>query len=187
MLAVGILAILPLAASAAEGLSYDYAEAAYAETRDGGYSAQGLAVNGSYALNPNFNLFGDFTRQKTDFKDRSFHLWHVGVGYSHEIANHTDLVSRVAYSSATPASPLITFGGWSAEAGIRTSFSPYLEVFALLGYEDYLKKKGYDPKGQYHLDLGAQAKLNRTWSLSADMKMGRMGDIAWFVGPRLSW
>mgnify|MGYP000904122642 CR=1 FL=1 len=187
LLALCLLAALPCTAFAGEGLSYTYAEATYAETHDEGHSAQGWAVNGSYALHPNVNLFGDFTRQKTDFKDRSFQTWRVGVGYNHEIANDTDLVARVAYNSARPASPLIEFNGWSAEAGIRTAFTPHLEVFALGGYQDYLKNKGYNPDGRFYIDLGAQAKLNQRWSLSADMKMDRRGSKIWFVGPRLSW
>ncbi|WP_045728748.1 Ax21 family protein [Xanthomonas sp. GPE 39] len=196
LLALGLLATLPFAASAAEGISYNYAEAGYAQTDNGG-DADGWAVKGSYAFHPNFSVFGDFNRQNSDFGNFHVNHWRIGAGYNYEIANSTDLVTRIAYNRlGIPKNTSIgdvdlsrktNFNGWSAEAGIRTAFNPYLEVYALGGYEDYLKKDGINPEGRFYGVIGGEAKLNQNWSLSGDMKMDRHGTKEWFVGPRFSW
>ncbi|MBD7924115.1 MULTISPECIES: OmpO family porin [Xanthomonas] len=186
LLALGLLATLPFAASAAEGLSYNYVEGGYIKTDADGGDADGWAVKGSYAINPNFSVFGDFNRQKTDFGDVDVDQWRIGAGYNHEISTSTDLVTRVAYNRFDPEYGT-KFNGYSAEVGIRTAFNPYLEVYALGGYEDYTKKDGINPDGEFYGRLGAQAKLNQNWGLSADLKMNRDGDKEWFVGPRFSW
>ncbi|MCT8285196.1 Ax21 family protein [Xanthomonas translucens pv. translucens] len=186
LLALALLATLPFAASAAEGLSYNYVEGGYIKTDASGGDADGWAVKGSYAINPNFSVFGDFNRQKTDFGDVDVDQWRIGAGYNHEISTSTDLVTRVSYNRFDPESGS-KFNGYNAEVGIRTAFNPYLEVYALGGYEDYTKKNGINPDGEFYGRLGAQAKLNQNWGLSADLKMNRDGDKEWFVGPRFSW
>jgi Ax21 family sulfation-dependent quorum factor len=186
LLALALLATLPFAASAAEGLSYNYVEGGYIKTDADGGDADGWAVKGSYAINPNFSVFGDFNRQKTDLNDIDLDQWRIGAGYNHEISTSTDLATCVAYKRFDPEVGT-KFNGYSAEVGIRTAFNPYLEVYALGGYEDYTKKDGFNPEGEFYGRLGAQAKLNQNWGLSADLKMNRDGDKEWFVGPRFSW
>ncbi|CBA17554.1 Ax21 family protein [Xanthomonas albilineans] len=189
LLALGLLATLPFAASAAEGISYNYVEGGYVQTDSSGVNktdADGWALKGSYAFHPNFSVFGDFNRQKTDIGNVSINQWRVGAGYNYEIANSTDLVTRVAYNRFDPQHST-KFNGWSAEAGLRTAFNPYLEVYALGGYQDYLKKDGIDPKGYFYGVIGGEAKLNQNWGLSGDMKMDRHGNKEWFVGPRFTW
>ncbi|PPU91845.1 Ax21 family protein [Xanthomonas albilineans] len=191
LLALGLLATLPFAASAAEGISYNYVEGGYVQSdgrSDQTVDAKGWALKGSYAFHPNFSVFGDFSRQKTDYDSDNFRFnqFRVGAGYNYEIANSTDLVTRVAYNRLDQQHGT-KFNGWSAEAGLRTAFNPYLEVYALGGYEDYFKKDGIDPKGKFYGVIGGEAKLNQNWGLSADMKMDRHGSKEWFVGPRFSW
>ncbi|MDQ1091354.1 Ax21 family sulfation-dependent quorum factor [Xanthomonas sacchari] len=146
LLALGLLATLPFAASAAEGLSYNYVEGGYVKTDASGGDADGWAVKGSYAFHPNFSVFGDFNRQKTDFGDVRVDQWRIGAGYNHEIATSTDLVTRVAYNRFDPEYGT-KFNGWSAEAGIRTAFNPYLEVYAL-GRLRRLREEGRHQSGR---------------------------------------
>ena len=74
-----------------------------------------------------------------------------------------------------------------AEAGIRTAFGQHAEVYAMAGYEDYSKKHGVNPDGQFYGRLGGQVKLNQNWGINGDIKMDRHGDKEWSVGPRFSW
>lgn len=188
LLALGLMAALPFAASAADGLSYNYVEGGYVKTDADGGDADGWALKGSYALSPNFSLFGDFNRKEPDGTS-DFHVnqWRVGAGYNLPIAASTDFVARVAYQRFDPSKGDLDFNGYSGEAGIRNAFGQHFEVYALAGYEDYSKKHGINPDGEWYGRLGVQAKLNPNWGLSGEMKMVRGGDKEWFVGPRFSW
>jgi hypothetical protein len=57
----------------------------------------------------------------------------------------------------------------------------------MAGYEDYSKKHGVNPDGQFYGRLGGQVKLNQNWGINGDIKMDRHGDKEWSVGPRFSW
>lgn len=187
LLALGLLAALPFAASAAEGLSYNYVEGDYIKTDGDNSDADGWAVKGSYAFHPNWSVFGDYNKQTVDDSDVDVQQWRVGVGYNYEIATSTDLVARVAYQKFDPDSPNLTFEGVNAEVGLRNAFGPHFEVYALAGYEDYSKKRGVNPDGEFYGRLGAQVKLNQNWGVNGDFKLGKNGDKEWSVGPRFSW
>ena len=64
--------------------------------------------------------------------------------------------------------------------------NPVLEGYVLAGYEDYTKKHGVNPDGEFYGRLGAQAKFNQNWGVSGDVKFVD-GDTQWFVGPRFTW
>ena len=189
LIALALAAALPFAASAAEGLSYNYAEADYAKTDVDGGKADGWGVKGSWAFHQNFSVFGDFNRQEIDHTNAKFNQWRVGVGFNKEIANSTDFIARAAYQKLDLRYADLDFNGYSAEAGIRTAFGQHAEVYALAGYEDFNKKHGLKPldDGQFYGRLGGQVKLNQNWGINGDIKMNRHGDKEWTVGPRFSW
>ena len=186
LIALALAAALPFTASAAENLSYNYAEADYAKTDVDGIKADGWGVKGSYGFLPNFHAFGEYNQQKTDIGNFKVDQWRVGVGFNHEIATSTDFVGRVAYNKFDPKEGL-DFNGYSAEAGIRTAFGAHAEVYGMVGYEDYAKKHGVNPDGQWYGRLGGQVKLNQNWGLNGELKMNRHGDKEYTVGPRFSW
>ena len=66
LLALTLLAALPFAASAADGVSYNYVEGGYMATDTDSGDADGWAINGSGAIAPNFHVFGGYAGQKTD-------------------------------------------------------------------------------------------------------------------------
>ena len=66
LLALGLLAALPFAASAADGLSYNYVEGGYVNTDAKGGDADGWGVKGSVAVHPNFSVFADYNKQESD-------------------------------------------------------------------------------------------------------------------------
>ena len=194
--ALTLLAVLPFAASAADGLNYNYVEGGYIATNSD-LDADGWGVNASAALTPNWSLFGSYSGQETDAFDvggtlvdsASADQWRLGVGYNYAIGTNTDLVARAAYDKYKVDD--VTVGGinqgggdvdgYSAEVGVRSALASNFEGYALAGYED-----GNDFDGDFYGRLGAQVKLNPNWGLSGDVKFAS-GDTQVFIGPRFSW
>ena len=189
LLALTLLAALPVAASAAEGLSYNYVEGGYVATDTDGADADGWGINGSGAIAENFHVFGGYSAQETD--DHPFFggnvdldQWRVGLGYNHPVAPNTDLLARVAYENYD--FDYGQFGsddldGYSAEVGVRSALAQNFEGYALAGYED-----GDRFDGDFYGRLGAQVKFNQSWGINGDVKFAD-GDTQWFVGPRLTF
>ena len=97
LIALALAAALPFTASAAENLSYNYAEANYAKTDNDAFKSDGWGVKGSYGFLPNFHAFGEYSRQEFDHTNVKLDQWKIGAGYNVEIAPSTDFVARVAY------------------------------------------------------------------------------------------
>ncbi len=180
LIALTLLVAAPFAASAADGISYNYVEGGYVATNTDGPDADGLGVNGSVAIAPNFHLFGSYSNQEIDHSNVDFDQWRVGVGYNREISRSADLVTRVAYEKFD-AGRGFDYDGWSAEVGVRGALTRNLEGYAMAGYED---GDSYD--GEFYGRLGAQVKFAQNWGVSGDVKFVD-GDTQWFVGPRFSW
>lgn len=203
VLAIALVAALPFAASAAEGLSYNYVEGGYVATNidndndNDDIDADGLGVNASVALSPNFHLFGGFTAQESDRFDfldsrveTDVNQWRVGLGYNLAVAANTDLVARAAYEKIELDD--VTVGGvnydiddgddgYSVEVGARSALTRNLEGYALAGYEDFGGNAD-----DFYGRLGAQVKFNPNWGLSGEVKLAD-GGSEWFVGPRFTW
>lgn len=192
LLALSLLSALAASAtaSAAEGLSYNYVEGGYTATNlKDAPDSDGWGLNGSVAIAPSFHVFGSYNNQDLEDSDSSYDQWRLGVGYNHEISQKVDLVTRVAYEKFKTDSftvgdvrfPGDSVDGYSAEVGVRAAIIPHLEGYALAGYED-----GKDYDGDFYGRLGAQAKFNQNWGISADVKFAD-NDTQWFVGPRFTW
>lgn len=187
LLALTLLAALPFAASAAEGLSYTYVEGGYVATDTDVGDADGWGINGSGAISDNFHVFGGFTGQETDdqtiggvrFDGVDVDQWRVGLGYNHAVAANTDLLARVAYENYDVNG--FDDDGYSAEVGVRSALAPNFEGYVLAGYQD-VDNIDTDFYGR----VGAQVKFNQNWGVSGDVKFAD-GDTQWFVGPRLTF
>lgn len=179
LLALILLATLPFAASAAEDLSYNYVQGGYVAT-SGDADADGFGIDGSFAVHPNFHLFGSYNSQ--DIEDTHFDVdqWRLGAGYNQDISDNVDLVTRIAYEKLDAGSGF-DFDGYSAEVGVRGAMGDHFEAYALAGYEDY---EQFD--GDFYGRVGAQVKFHEHWGLSGDVKFAD-GDAQWFVGPRVTW
>jgi Ax21 family sulfation-dependent quorum factor len=178
--ALALIAAAPFAASAADGINYNYVQGGYAATNTDGGDADGWGLQGSAALSPNFHLFADYSNQDIKNSSASFDQWRVGVGYNHEVSQNMDLLTRVAYEKFDAGNGLDA-DGYSVEAGLRGSLTPMVEGYALAGYEN-----GDEYDGDFYGRLGAQVKFNQTWGVAADVKFVQ-GDRQWFVGPRITW
>ena len=180
LLALALLAALPFAATAAEGVSYNYVQGGYAATNTDGADADGWGLDGSVAIAPNFHLFGGYSNQEIDDTSVDFDQYRIGVGYNREIAPAADLVTRVAYEKFD-AGRGFDYDGWSAEVGVRGALAPSFEGYVMAGYED-----GDEYDGEFYGRVGALAKFNANWGVAADVKFVD-GDTQWFVGPRFTW
>ena len=181
-LLVGLPAIgLAATASAAEGLSYDYVQGGYAATDADGAEAEGFAGEASFALHPNFHVFGGYNSQEIDDSSIDLENWRAGVGYNHPVSANTDLLARAAYENYQADEVGLDEDGWSAEVGVRSALTTQLEGYALAGYED-----GDDFDGAAYGRVGGQFKFTPNWGLTGDVKFAD-GDTQWFVGPRFTW
>ena len=186
---LALLAAVPLAASAAEGVSYNYVEGGYVATNTDAGDADGWGVNGSGAIADNFHVFGGYSGQKTDdetigglrFEGIDVDQWRVGLGYNQPVAANTDLLARVAYENYDVEGDNDRLDGYSAEVGVRSALTQNFEGYALAGYED-----GDRFDGDFYGRVGAQVKLNQNWGVTGDVKFAD-GDTQYFVGPRLTF
>ena len=189
LLALTLIAALPFAASAADGVSYNYVEGGYISTEtDSDIDADGWAINGSGAIAPNFHVFGGYAGQKTDdFKGGGGNCdgvdidqMRLGIGYNHEISPRADLLTRVAYERSEDEFD-DSLDGYSVEAGVRGALTQNLEGYALAGYED-----GSDYDGDFYGRVGAQVKFNPMWGISGEVKFVD-GASQYFIGPRITF
>lgn len=183
LLALTLLAALPFAASAAEGVSYNYVQGGYVATEaDGAADADGYGIDASVAVHENFHLFGAYTSQDLDVNTvyDKVDQWKLGVGYNYGITDKADLVTRVAYEKFDAGNGF-DVDGYSAEAGVRGALGNKFEAYAMAGYEDFEQADG-----DFYGRVGAQVKFNENWGVSGDVKFAD-GDAQWFVGPRFSW
>lgn len=185
LIALALLAAVPFAASAADGINYNYVEGGYVRTDTNAGDADGWGLKGSAAISPNFHVFGDFSNQDIKDTNADFDQWRVGIGYNHQVSRNMDLVTRVAYEKFD-AGHGADFDGWSVEAGARAALTQNLEGYALAGYESYDSDGLLEDDSDFYGRLGAQWKFNQNWGLSGDVKFSD-NDTQWFVGPRLSW
>ena len=163
LLALTLLAAAPFAASAAEGVSYNYVEGGYVASKISGPDADGWAIGGSGAIAPNFHVFGNYNSQTVDNTNFDIDNWRLGVGYNHEIGPKTDLLTRVAWERYETG--VQDFNGYSVEAGVRSGLTKNWEGYVLAGYED-----GSDFDGDFYGRIGTQVKFNPNWSVSGAVK-----------------
>jgi Ax21 family sulfation-dependent quorum factor len=187
LLALTLPAALPFAASAAEGLSYNYVEGGYVATNTDVGDADGWGINGSGAISDNFHVFGGFTSREDGRRN------HRGVRFDAS----TRPVARRAWATTirsrrtptcSPASPTrattwkaTNLDGYSAEVGVRSALAPNFEGYVTAGYED-----GDAFDGDFYGRVGAQVKFNQNWGVSGDVKFAE-GDTQYFIGPRLTF
>ncbi|HHW4679298.1 MAG TPA: OmpO family porin [Xylella sp.] len=186
LLALGLLSAIPLAASAAQGLSYNYVEGDYVRTK-ADENAKGWALKGSYAFHPNWSVFGDYTKQKFRKSDVRQQQSRLGLGYNYSIADNTDLIARIAYTRLQQNGSNPNFNGINPEVGLNTVFGDHLGVYGLAGYEKFFKKNGSKQEGQFYGRLGAQFKFNEHWALNGELELDKYGYNKISFGPRAVW
>lgn len=180
-IALALIAALPLAASAADGIKYTHVQGGYVATNTDGGDADGWGLSGSVAVHKNVHLFADYANQKIDNTNFDFDQWRIGAGYNTEIGQRTDFVATAAYEKLDAGSGLKS-DGYSVEAGLRSALTPNLEGYAALGYAD-----GDNIDGDVYGRFGATAKFTPNWGVDANVRLVKGGDTLWFIGPRYTF
>lgn len=134
-----VIALLP-AAQAAE-FDYTFAEVGYVDSEldSGGFDVDGdgLGINGSFAVNDRYFLFGGYSSLDFGFSVELNQIT-VGGGFHSKLSPTMDFVGKLAYLDAEVDTPFgsISEDGLGVGAGLRASVGPAFEWEAGLDYTD---------------------------------------------------
>ncbi|MGI9246364.1 MAG: outer membrane beta-barrel protein [Steroidobacteraceae bacterium] len=142
-----LLAIGPLAAAQAEGISYTYADLGYVTTDLDAVSKDldGFLLRGSLEIANNWFLYARYVDQSVSFSnvDVDVEEYGVGGGYAWSFAENMDLYGRVGYVSAQADASGGGFGGYEVDddgyevgIGIRARPLDPLELEGSVTYVD---------------------------------------------------
>lgn len=187
LVAAALLAALPFAASAAEGVSYNFVEAgwnriALDDEWLGDPDGDGAYVRGSWAVGRQVHLFGSYASASESFRLDEMRLKvelrqpEFGIGYHQEFTQQLDFIAELAWTRLE-AKARASLGNQSVSAsehtnagrvavGLRGTPSPRTELWAKAGYLD-----GSDVEGSFAGTLGGQVKFNRTWGLVGEVEV----------------
>lgn len=180
LIAAALLAALPLSATAAEGLSYNYVEAGWNQVEvDGIADPDGAYLRGSFLIGQQVNLFAGYSRASESLTLGSTRVKYqvsqpeFGIGYHQEFSDRLDFTADLAWlrleakvraGGTGSVSDHINAG--RATVGLRGKPSPRTELWAKAGYID-----GSDLDGDFVGVLGGQVNFNRTWGLVAETEL----------------
>jgi len=178
LIALALVAMLPLAAQADDNLSYTYVDAGYVNI-DGDADETvkdplvGLKLGGFYGLAGYGPLIMLLMTCATAY-------FEIGFGYAHGLTDRMDLIAEAAYSN----SDVQYFGdidGYRASIGLRGSFTDNFEGLVKANYLD-----GSDFDGDFSGTVGAQYKFNQTWGLVGEVEFNDNAET-YLVGVRASF
>ncbi|MCL6619139.1 diffusible signal factor-reguated Ax21 faimly protein [Thermomonas hydrothermalis] len=182
VIALALAAALPLAAQAADGITYNYVQGGYVYSDVKGPDADGWGLNGSVAVHPNFHLIAEYNNQDVKHSSAGFEQSRIGGGYNTAIGKNTDFVADIAYDVTKVKHGGPKAEGYSVETGVRSLLMPNVEGYAKVGYMDTNKTSG-EAFGR----LGANVMFNQNWGLNADVRLIQGGERQYFIGPRFTW
>lgn len=181
LLALALVATLPLAAQADDKLSYTYVEGDYLNTQgDNSLDADGFGLRGSYEFGQSgFYIFGGYSQ--TDFDDTNIDAdtTDLGLGYAHSIGDNADLIGELAHTRSDIE--IAKLDGFRTSIGVRGSFTDKFEGLIKANYYD-----GSDFDGDFTGTVGAQYKFTETWGLTGEAEFGDGGET-YLVGVRASF
>ena len=137
-----VLLLLTLSVSAsAEGFDYSYLQLNYSnlEIDDINVDGDGFGLSGSFAINPNWHVFGGYQDVGLDFGVDATGIA-AGVGYNTTISPTVDMFARLSYQYVdfdTPGPGSLDDDGLGFGVGLRFAASPELEIDAGIDYVDF--------------------------------------------------
>ncbi|HEU0154175.1 MAG TPA: diffusible signal factor-reguated Ax21 family protein [Arenimonas sp.] len=182
LIALALVAVLPLSAQADDKLSYTYVEGGYNYVdADGGAEADGFGVRGSFEFGESgFYGFGGYSQIEVDNVNVDIDSTELGLGYAHGLSDNLDLISEIAWNDID----VDGFGsedGYRASIGLRGSFTDKFEGLVKANYND-----GDNADGDFTGTIGAQYKFTQTWGLVGEATFGDNGE-QYLVGLRASF
>jgi len=143
---VASAALVPFMAQA-EGLSYTYLEAGYANTDidEASETVGGWGLKASFEITDNWFVYGRYADQKTDVAsyEITYQPWDIGVGFAWPLAEQTDIYGTVGYASFDLDVPNIAAlrntndDGYTLGGGVRTRFAERFEVEGTAKYQNF--------------------------------------------------
>ncbi|GIX34282.1 MAG: hypothetical protein KatS3mg126_0061 [Lysobacteraceae bacterium] len=178
LIALALLALLPLAAKADDRLSYTYVEAGYVNA-DGDADGFGLRGSVSFGASGMYGFAG-YSEVEIDNTNIDVGLTRLGIGYAHGLSDSLDLISELAYLNAD-ADGASSIDGYGISVGLRGSLGENFEGLVKANYTD-----GDGLDGDFTGTIGGQYKFNRTWGLVGEVEFGN-GDQTYLLGVRASF
>ena len=181
LIALALVALLPLSAHADDKLSYSYVEGDYISTdSDGGLDGDGFGIRGSYEFGESgFYGFAGYSQVDIDGTSISADTTDVGLGYAHSISDNADLIAEIGHSRSDL--DIAKIDGFRTSVGVRGSFTENLEGSLKANYYD-----GSDFSGDFSGTVGMQYKFTQTWGITGDAEFGDNGET-YTVGLRASF
>ncbi len=178
LIALALVAMLPLAAQADDNLSYTYVDAGYVNI-DG--DADGFGVRGSFEFGDSgFYGLAGYNQVEVDGIGIDIDNFEVGFGYAHGLTDRMDLIAEVAYLN-TDVQYFGDLDGYRTSIGLRGSFTENFEGLVKANYID-----GSDFDGDFSGTVGAQYKFNQTWGLVGEVEFNDNAET-YLVGVRASF
>jgi opacity protein-like surface antigen len=139
---IPVLLLLALSATAsAEGFDYSYLQLNYTNLDFDSINADGdgVGLSGSYALNSDWHVFGEFQTADLDFSVDSTKIV-AGAGYNTEISPLLDMYARLSYQSIDlddPGPGSFDYDGFGLGVGVRYEANQEIELNAGIEYLDF--------------------------------------------------
>lgn len=156
-------ALVPFMAQA-EGLSYTYVEAGYANTDidEVNETLGGWGLKASFEITENIFVQGRYFDQKTDVRGGEITLqpWDFSVGYAWPIADQADIYGTIGYTSVDIDVPGFaelrnaSDDGYTLGLGIRSRFAENFEVEGTAKYanlSDYGDEFDFGVFGRWYI------------------------------------
>ncbi len=138
-LLIGLLAFS--ATASAEDFDYNWLSLGYGmvDFDDINVDGNSFGIDGSYAINEDFHVFGDYEAANLDFGVDAT-TFSAGIGYNTEMSDVVDAFARLSYEYVEVDMPV--FGsdddsGFGFGVGLRFTAGPAVELNAGIDYVDY--------------------------------------------------
>lgn len=165
-----VTAVLAFSASAyAQDVNYNYLQGSWGQVEfDDAFfdvDGDGFGIAGSFAVNDNWHIFGDYQTAGLDF-GVDLSIFEAGFGYNTTVSENLDLLVRAGYVNVeadAPGIPSESDDGYSFGVDLRSMVSEKLELNGGLGYVD-----SSDSSGETRFRAGFLYDVGENFSLGAD-------------------
>ena len=167
MRSVFIVLLAAFSASvSAQGVNYNYIQGSYGRVDlddsvidvDG----DGFGISGSFAVNENFHVFGEYQTADMDF-GIDLNLMELGAGYHTDISPNLDFYANLGYINVEAdggGAGSTDEDGFSAGLGLRGAVSDAVELFGGLDYIDF-----DNSDSETRANAGFVLSLTETWGV----------------------
>jgi hypothetical protein len=158
-------------ASYADDFDYNYIDLSYGilDFDDIDVDGDGFGIGGSFAINSDFHVFGNYQSAGLDF-GVDVSQFAAGVGYNTELSPTVDAIARLSYQYAEVDAPgfgSVDDNGFGFGVGLRFEASDVLEIAASIDYVDFGDggdDTGFGLGAFYSFTDAFDAGLSGSWS-----------------------